>query len=144
MRELKEGMYKHFKGKYYYVHDTKVYNSETGERLVYYTAQYDDYKSYVRPYEMFISEVDKGKYPNCTQKYRFERVKFVLECEDKYLDFYEELTEDINEAQDYYRYEDAYNKIHPTDEQLELGYYSLNPIYSRCNVKEIIIDLDEE
>ena len=143
MRKLEEGMYKHFKGNYYYVHDVNVNHTETGENLVYYTAQYGNYKSYVRPYEMFISEVDKIKYPNAQQKYRFERVKFYIECEGKYLDYYDELTDDIKDAKEYYSYEDAYNEIHPSEEMIELGYYHFNSIYSRCKVKEVFINLDE-
>lgn len=63
--------YKHFKGKLYYVHDI-VEHTETGEKMVLYQALYAPYKMYVRPLEMFKSKVDKEKYPNVEQEYRFE------------------------------------------------------------------------
>ena len=39
-----------------------------------YQAMYDDFKIYIRPYDMFISKVDKDKYPLATAVSRFEKV----------------------------------------------------------------------
>ena len=65
------GIYRHFKGDYYIVVDIALH-SETYEKMVVYRALYEDTTLYVRPYDMFLSKVDRTKYPNVEQEYRFQ------------------------------------------------------------------------
>lgn len=67
-------VYRHFKGGLYVVHGVAVH-SETAALLVIYSNKDDPGKIWARPLEMFLSLVDKEKYPRARQKRRFERVK---------------------------------------------------------------------
>ncbi len=55
--ELKKGIYKHYKGNLYEVFMT-ARHSETEERMVVYKALYGDQGMWVRPYEMFVEQVE--------------------------------------------------------------------------------------
>lgn len=74
VRIVRTGMvYRHFKG----YHCLVLYiakHTETEEKLVIYQCL-NNRKIYARPYYMFLSEVDHVKYPNATQKYRFELIE---------------------------------------------------------------------
>ena len=81
MRELKlHRVYRHFKGDHYLVEDI-ARHSETGGELVIYRKLYGDGGLWARPIDMFLAEVDREKYPDCPQKYRFELLEIASVAE---------------------------------------------------------------
>jgi len=73
LKEIKKGRYRHFKGKEYELLDIAIH-AETGEEYAVYRALYGQRKLYIRPLKTFLSEVDREKYPDVQQKYRFEYI----------------------------------------------------------------------
>lgn len=71
-RQIKRGLYRHFKGGLYEVIEFATH-TETEEVMVVYKSL-ESGNIWCRPYEMFASEVDREKYPESKQKYRFELV----------------------------------------------------------------------
>ena len=69
-----QDIYRHFMGNIYQI-VTIAEHTETEEKLVVYQAMYGDFKIYARPLSMFLEKVDKQKYPDVTQEYRFERIE---------------------------------------------------------------------
>ena len=84
--EPKKGeIWKHFKGGYYRI-ICIGHHSETREKMVVYAKVNPVYnisdgvyvaadEPCIRPLDMFMSEVDREKYPDVAQKYRFERLE---------------------------------------------------------------------
>lgn len=65
--------YKHFKGQLYQVR-ALAENSEDNTPMVVYQAMYAPFKIWVRPLSTFLEKLDKEKYPDAAQEYRFEKI----------------------------------------------------------------------
>lgn len=61
-----KGIYKHYKGDYYIV-EAVATHSESLEQMVVYRGLYENGPLWVRPYDLFVDEVNRNG-----QKYRFE------------------------------------------------------------------------
>lgn len=68
----KGDIYRHFKGNLYEIIIIARDSETLEEKVVYKSVEGDD--AYVRSLSMFLSRVDKVKYPDVAQEYRFELV----------------------------------------------------------------------
>lgn len=71
-RYKKGSIFRHFKGGIY-VCEGLYKHSENGQMYVAYRNKKTE-EGFIRPYFMFTSRVDKQKYPNVKQEYRFEYI----------------------------------------------------------------------
>lgn len=90
-------IYKHFKGNVYKILGVAVH-TENSERLVVYQSVESPEKVFARPIDMFMSEIDRFRYPMIRAKYRFTLIEDVIDDEGKDETQNETQDENTNEA----------------------------------------------
>ncbi len=125
--------YKHFKGNLYQI-ITIAKDSEDLSDVVVYQALYGDYKTYVRPLDMFISKVDSDKYPNVTQTYRFEKIDISTYSPDDIPDGVNPKLIEFLDADNYHRRLEIFNLMKDN--------ISINTLHSISAVLDITLEDD--
>ena len=65
-------IYKHFKGDYYLVEDVALSSDDINLTYVIYRKLYGDGSLFIREKSDFLGKVNKEKYPDVEQEYKFE------------------------------------------------------------------------
>ena len=79
-RDLSAELLKDEPDKYLYEVLSWARHSETDEKYVVYRALYGSRETWVRPFAMFMEEVDREKYPQAEQRFRFEKYDGPVSC----------------------------------------------------------------
>jgi len=73
--EIKKGqIYRHFKGDLTKIVGIAKHSEDLSELILYVHVKEENPTIWARPIDMWNEKIDKQKYPNATQEYRFELV----------------------------------------------------------------------
>ena len=129
MKEIKKGIYQHYKGNEYLVLD-EVTNTETEEILIIYKSLKDEKKIWARPKKMFLEnvEVDGIKKP----RFEFIREEEIDSWENKYLralaDYQNLLKQSAKDREEFVKYalSDFLHNVLPVYDHLKMSMAGLS------------------